>query len=242
MSKVCKSCGKYYEGEYCTNCGYGNKNLKVKAAEKYKVAEKKRNAGNIDIYNQNKDKSSEQARKNNKKNLLIFVVIIAIGVIAAGLVSSGVFSSREKTDVINNYFDAINERDFDKYISCFPSEMKKDYKNDRKTLDCSKEEYMDMFVSDFEEMYGKGFSISVKLGKEKLLEEYSMDGYKEAYGTVPDISEAYVVSVTVTLNGSESSEEAHMECYVGKVLGSWKLFNIEQVAGTVTEDDLSSAA
>lgn len=247
MAKVCKSCGKYYKGDFCENCGYGNKDLKVKAIEKYKKFNKPERFMNdeekkeyYDRQRQLRVEKKDRIKGKSNKNLLIFVAIIALAVIISGLVSSGVIYKSEKSDVINNYFDAINERDFDKYIKCFPSEMKEDYKNDRKKLNYSKSEYMDEFAKAFEEDFGKGFNITIKLGKEKQLEEYSMDGYKEAYGTVPNISEAYIVSVTVNISGPEKTEEAHMECYVGKVKGRWKLFNIEQVAGTITEESLSS--
>ncbi|MGN0601957.1 MAG: hypothetical protein ACI4I7_04525 [Oscillospiraceae bacterium] len=241
MSKICKSCGNYYDGEYCTNCGYGNKKIKVKSVEKYKKATNRKQSANDSIYAPQNKNSAEKAGKTTSKNILIILIVIAVAVIAAGLIKSGVFSTEEKTDVINNYFQAINERDFDKYIKCFPSEMKEDYENDRETLNCSKEEYMNKFAEEFEKDYGKGFSITAVCGKEKKLNDYSMEEYKEAYGTVPSISEAYVVSVTVDIKGPEKFEQAHMECYVGKIRSKWKLFNIEQVAGTVTEDSLSSS-
>lgn len=236
MSKICKSCGEYYSGDYCEKCGYGNKELKVKSADKYKKAAKKRGAAESSIYAPKGEQAENVAKKRNSKNLLIILIVIAVAVIAAGLVKSGVFSQGDKTDVINDYFAAINERDFDKYINCFPAEMKADLKKDREALGCSKEEYMDQFAEEFEKDYGKGFTIKAECGKQKVLNDYNMDEYKETYGKVPSISEAYVVSVTLNITGPEKSEEAHMECYVGKVGFKWKLFNIEQVAGTIEAD------
>ena len=69
-----------------------------------------------------------------------------------------------------------------------------------------------------------------------------MEAYKEAYGSVPNISEAYIVAATVTTKGSKQTVEVHMEFFAGKVMGRWKLFNIEEVPGTITESDLSSAS
>lgn len=249
MSKICKSCGNYYEGDYCTKCGYGNKNLKVKAAEKYKKATKPErfmtDQEKKEYYALQQKKNQEKTAKSKEKshkNLLIFVSIVAIAVIIIGLISSGVFSKEEKTDVIYDYFNAINERDFNAFIDCFPSEIKKDYKNDRETLDYSKTEYMDKFAEEFENEYGSGFSINVTCGKEKLLENYSMTDYEAQYGSVPNISEVYIVSVIVEITGPEKTEESHMECYVGSVNGSWKLFNISEVAGTITEEDISAVS
>lgn len=235
MSKICKSCGEYYDGEYCTKCGYGNKSTKAMSVEKYKKSANKRRDEKSSIYD--KKKSQAAVKKNTNKNILIFVIIIAIGVIVAGLISSGVFSKEEKSDVVKNYFEAINQRDFDKYLKCFPSEMQDDYESDLEETKLSKEEYMDKFMSDFENVYGKGCSVNAVCGKEKKLKNYSMDEYKKTYGTVPKISDAYVISVDVKINGTQKSDETHMECYVGKVGMKWKLFNIEQVSQSVDLKD-----
>ncbi|MDE6148921.1 MAG: anaerobic ribonucleoside-triphosphate reductase [Ruminococcus sp.] len=244
MSNVCKSCGKYYEGDYCTHCGYGNKDIKTKAAEKYKKTTKPVRFMNDEekkeYYDRQREKLSEKEAKaknpKSNRNLLIFIAVAAVAVIAAGLISSGVISFGDKTDVIEDYFEAITERDFDKYVNCFPSEMKKDYENDRNELNCSKDEYMEQFVSVFEDDYGDSFSVSVKCGKATKLENYSMEQYEETYGSVPKISEAYVVAVTVTLSGSEKTNDEQFNCYVGKVRGKWKLFNLEYTAGTITSE------
>jgi len=247
MSKICKSCGSYYDGEYCTQCDYGNKDLKVKAADKYKkhtkpirfMTEEEKQEYYERLKKEREQQVSQPKRNKSNKNLLIVVVIIAIGVVIGGLIKSGVISWGDKTDVINDYFDAINERDFDKYIDCLPTEMKEDYKNDRNELGCSKDEYMEEFVSVFKEEYGDNFSVSVKCGKETLLEDYNVDNYKNAYGRIPKISEAYVVVASVTLRGSEKTSEEQFFCYVGKVSGKWKLFNLEYSAGTLTPEMVS---
>lgn len=244
MSKICKSCGKYYDGEYCPHCGYGNKDIKTKAADKYKakpkpvrfMTEEEKQEYFNKLREEHEKKDTQPKKTNSNKGLLVVVVIVAAAIIVAGLFKSGVISRGEKTDVIEKYFTAITERDYDDYIDCFPNEMKEDYENDRDVLNCSKEEYMEQFVSVFKDEYGEGFSVSVKCGKETKLENYSMDEYKAAYGNVPSISEAYVVSATVTLSGSEKTNDEQFYCYVGKVRGKWKLFNLEYSAGTLTPD------
>ena len=250
MTKICKSCGKYYDGEFCPHCGYGNKDLKTKAADKYKKrpkpvrfmdeAEKQEYYERLKQEREQKGADKKPAKKSNK-GLLVVVALVAVGIIVAGLIKSGVISWGEKTDVIYKYFDAISERDFNDYIDCFPAEMKEDYQNDREELGCSKEEYMEKFVEVFKDEYGKGFTVSAKCGKEKKLEDYSMDKYKAAYGTVPSISEAYEVLAKVTLSGSKKTNEEQFICYVGKVGGSWKLFNLEYSAGTLTPEMVESS-
>ena len=249
MAKICKSCGEYFNGDYCDKCGYGKTDVKIKSVEKYKKFNKPErfmsDEEKQEYYEHMRHKQAEKAEKakgKSNKNLLIFVAIVAVAVIIAGLVSSGVISKGEKTDVVKDYFQALNERDFDKFVKCFPKEIKQEYKDDRSNLNYSKDEYMEELVSDFKEEYGEGFSFEVSCGKEKLIDDYSMEAYKEAYGKVPNISETYIVAATVTVKGPDKTAEVHMECFVGKVMGRWKLFNMEEVPGTITEDTMSSAS
>lgn len=244
MSKICKSCGEYYDGDYCTKCGYGKKDIKSKAAEKYKkytkpvrfmTDEEKKKYYDRQHENYTEKQAGAKKAKSNK-NLLIFIIIIAFGIITAGLISSGVISWGDKNDVIEDYFEAITERDFDQYIKCFPSEIRKSIEDERDELGYSKKEYMDEFVSVFKDEYGDGFSVSVECGRATELKEYSMEQYKEAYGSAPNISEAYEVAATVTLRGSKKSDDEHFDCLVGKVRGRWKIFNLEYTAGTITPE------
>ena len=156
-------------------------------------------------------------------------------IIVAGLISSGVFSFGDKKDVIEDYFEAINDRDFDDYLNCFPAEIKAELKNDRDEANCSKEEYMNKLISVYEDDCGDNIVISFKFGKISELEEYNMDAYKAKYGSVPNISEAYAVALTETFNGSKGTKDEQCYCFVGKVRGKWKIFNFE-FAGKITPD------
>lgn len=243
MSRICKSCGKYFDGDYCNHCGYGKKDIKTKAAEKYKKnttpvrfmtdEEKKK------YYDRQREKLAEKKAKaknpKSNKNLLIFIALAAAAIIVAGLISSGVFSFGDKKDVIEDYFEAINDRDFDDYLNCFPAEIKAELKNDRDEANCSKEEYMNKLISVYEDDCGDNIVISFKFGKITELEEYNMDAYKAKYGSVPNISEAYVVALTETFNGSKGTKDEQCYCFVGKVRGKWKIFNFE-FAGNITPD------
>ena len=76
MSKICKSCGEYYDGEYCTKCGYGNKSIKVKSVDKYKKRSSKGRVNNSSIYDEKKNHAA--VKKNTNKNILIFTIIKSI--------------------------------------------------------------------------------------------------------------------------------------------------------------------
>lgn len=242
MSKICKSCGKYYDGDFCDKCGYGNKNLKVKAADKYKKRKKPvrfmTEEEKQEYYKQRgiqrPKKSPGQRKKSNKnKNVLIFLILIATAVIVAGLVSSGVISFADKEDVIVDYFDAINEKDFDKYIGCLPAEAKKAHKQDREDMNWTKKQYMEKIAERFEENVGKDLNVTVKLGRSKKIENYNTDNYKALYGSAPSVSEVYKISATLTIKGSDGKMEVHSDIYMGKISGRWKVLEFQQIPGTI---------
>ncbi len=253
MAKICKSCGKEFKGEFCEHCGYGDPNLKTHAADKYKSSTPIRYMTpeqKEEYYAALKKKEEERRLSGGKKKrdpkqvrLLIVIAAAVVLLIVGTLFGSGLLGFGEQnTDVVERYLHAVNERDFDKYVSCFPSDIKKDYEQDLADTGFSEKEYMDAFCSDFAETYGSDFVIEYNILNVKLLEEYSLDGYKEQYGTVPNVSEAYLVVTEVTYRGSQSSETFRYNCYVGKVGLHYKLFNIEYDPGIITTDMFDSSA
>lgn len=244
MSKICKSCGKEYKGEFCEHCGYGDPNLEIKAAKKYQTNKPVRFMTAEEKEEHYKKLKEAQRDKNGKKKrdpkmvrLLIVLAIAAVLIVVGTLFGTGVIGFSEKSsDVVDKYLTAINERDFDKYSSCFPKEMQKDYESDLKLSEMGDKKYMETFAADFAESYGDDFTIGWKIQRADVLTEYSLDGYKEAYGTVPDISEANLVVTDVTFKGSKGEETFRMNFYVGKVGRHWKLFNLQYEPGIITPD------
>lgn len=247
MSKICRSCGKEYKKEYCEHCGYGDPNLKTTAADKYKTAtpvrfmtpeQKKEYYDSLKKKEEERRKNGGKKQRDPKQIRLLIIVAAAVALLIFGtLFSSGVFGTGEKnTDVVEQYFAAVNERDFDKYVSCFTADMKKDYEQDLADTSFTKSEYMDAFCEDFVTEYGSDFLLEYEIINAKPLTEYSMDEYKSYYGTVPDISEAYTIIADVTYRGSKGSDTFRYNCYVGKVGRHYKLFNIEYDPGIVTAD------
>ena len=99
MSKLCKSCGNYYEGDHCDKCGYGDPNLKTHAADKYKKPtkpERFRTEEEKELYAEwEKEKKEDTEIKrhydpNAGKKTLAIVAVVVIGVIVAVLYKSGV--------------------------------------------------------------------------------------------------------------------------------------------------------
>lgn len=251
MSKTCRSCGKEYKGEFCEHCGYGDPNLKIRAAEKYKTQTPVRfmTPEQKKEYYDSLKKKEEQRRKNGGKKQhdpkqlrLLAIVAAAVALLIFGtLFRSGALGIGEtNSDVVEKYFAAVNERSFDKYIACFPPEMKKDYEQDLADTGFSKSEYMDAFCADFAAEYGSDFLLEYEILSTAPLNDYSMDEYKAAYGSVPSISEAYIVTAEVTYKGSKGSDSFRYNCYVGRVGRHYRLFNIEFDPGIVTADMLEN--
>jgi uncharacterized membrane protein YvbJ len=116
MSKLCKSCGNYYEGDHCDKCGYGDPNLKTHAADKYKKPtkpERFRTEEEKELYAQwEKEKKEDTEIKrhydpNAGKKTLAIVAVVVIGVIVAVLYKSGVIFSSTKTEVIENSISSV---------------------------------------------------------------------------------------------------------------------------------------
>lgn len=239
MSKLCKSCGQYYDGDFCDKCGYGNPELKTKAADKYKKPSKPkkfRTEEDQKLYEQwEKEKRDKRTASNSNVKFLIIVAVVVVGVIFAVLIKTGAIFSRDKKDVIKNYFEAVQSGDFNEFVKCFPKEIKNSYLTDLKESGYSEEEYMKEYNKDFKESYGDDYKISVKFGKETKLDkdDYDMSEYKKAYGSAPNISEAYEIVVYTTFKGSKGSEDAKLYLYVGKCSGGWKIFNLTQDNGII---------
>lgn len=235
MSKLCKSCGEYYEGEFCDKCGYGNPNIKTKSADKYKKyrkPERFRSEEDKAYYKSIDDEQAKSAPRRAPKagiKTLAIVIVIAVGLLIFALVRAGVIFSESRDKVVEKYFSAIQSENFEDFISCFPSEIKADYENDLKQSGLAKDKYLGELYKDFEDMYGKGYKIEVKFGNEKELEksEYSMSEYKKQYGSAPSISQAYEMAVTVKFSGSKKKEEFPMYICVGKCSGKWKILSTE---------------
>ena len=220
MSKLCKSCGNYYEGDHCDKCGYGDPNLKTHAADKYKKPtkpERFRTEEEKELYAEwEKEKKEDTEIKrhydpNAGKKTLAIVAVVVIGVIVAVLYKSGVIFSSTKTEVIEKYFKSIQTSDFDSFVECFPKEMKNEYEQQRTDV---------------------SFGRETKLKKS----EYDLSEYKSFYGSAPNVSEAYEIVTNVTFKGSKGSEDAKLYIYVGKCSGKWCIFNITQDNGIVDED------
>ena len=240
MAKICKSCGSYYKGSYCEKCGYGKPETKSKVLEKYKKATPKKpvrfmtEEEKAAVKLSAKEKPMQRrADPNARRNLLIAVAVITVGVVIFVLISRGVLFSNKKEDVISQYFTALDNNDFDKFTDTLPKEIKNVYEEEREKMGLSGEDYIRQFKQPLEEVYGSGLSISFTLGREEKLDKetdsevFDLTAYKKRYGSAPSVSEIYVVYVEVTYSGSISKETVEYQCYIAKTGWKWKIFNME---------------
>lgn len=225
MTRTCKSCGKDYSGEYCPHCGYGDPNLKTHAADKYK---KSTVPERFMTDEQKKEYRKTTAKKTNKR--VVYFVIFLCAVVAATFLtlyfSGSIGKAKSCEEVCKRYITAVNERDFDSFVSCFYGEMRADFRDDRDKTGLSKDDYMKTFAEDFASRFGDDFTITPKVIHKERLKDFSMNGYEEAYGSVPKISQAQIVTVELKFKGSKGEETDRADFYVGKVGRKWYLFNM----------------
>ena len=249
MAKICKSCGSYYKGSYCEKCGYGKPDTKSKSLEKFKKATPKKpvrfmtEEEKAAVKVTAKDKPiQKKADPNARRNLLIAVAVVTLGVIIYVLISRGVLFSNKKEDVISQYFTALRDNDFDKFVATVPKEIKNAYKDEREEMGLSGEDYMRRFKEPLVPVYGEGLTLSFELGREEKLdrtaepEVFDLTAYKERYGSAPSVSEAYIVYVDVTYTGSIKSETVRYNCYIAKTGWKWKILNMEFDPGIMTAE------
>ena len=245
MSKVCKSCGKEYKGKFCEHCGYGDPSLKTHAADKYKKQkavrymtpeEKEEYYAELKRREAERRRTGKQKRDPKQVRLLIVLAVAVVLLIGGTLLFSGVFGSGSSSEVVASFFKAVNERDFKKYASCHSKEQKEAIYDDLAASGLNEKQYMDEFCSVFAEEYGDDFTVTYSIENIDPLTSYSMEDYRAAYGTAPNISEAELVVLDVTFKGSKGEETFKMNASTAHIGLSWKLLDLSYAPGIITPD------
>lgn len=232
LAKICKSCGKEYSGEWCEHCGYGNPDLKVKAAEKYKKIQKPvrhmTEEEKARYYAEQTKKTKSKRKSADSKALKILTAAFCVLLVAAIVLfvlykKEYIFKPEDKSEVISNYFQSINDRDFDAFLSCVPDEIEDQYKSEAEKMDIESGNEIEFLYSDFSDIYGDDFKFDITIGRESEVDSSTIsdyeDQYKELYDSSINISEASSFAVEAKISGEKSESTVYYEVYVAKIGG-----------------------
>ncbi len=247
MTKICKSCGKEYTGEYCEHCGYGNPELKIKAADKYKKIQKPlrhmTEEEKAQYYKEHPSAKKSAKNKNGTKvlkaaTLFFCIALIAVIVLFVLYKRGYIFTVNDKREVAAKYFQSISDRDFDEFLSCFPPEHKNAYEDEAEKMGISDENALDTLYADYREKYGDNFKFQANIGKESQLEESVISDYEKEYKSIYDssidVKEASVFSVDAKITGDKLTEQVYYEVYVAKIGGRWYVVNVADISPSIS--------
>lgn len=247
MTKICKSCGKEYKGDFCENCGYGDPNLKTVAADKYKKIQKPlrhmTEEEKAQYFKEHPAQKNKTGKKNNSKKLKIITVVIC-GILVAAIVlfvlykRGYIFNNTDKREVAAKYFQSISDRDFDEFLSCFPDEIKDSYKKSADEMELKEDKALDTLYADYREKYGDDFKIDANIGKEQSVEQSVITDYekeyKEKYDENITVKEASIFSIDAEIKGEKLTEKVYYEVYVAKIGLKWYVVNVANISPSIS--------
>lgn len=252
MAKICKSCGKEYTGDWCPHCGYGDPNLKTKAADKYKKNTKPVRFMTEEEkaeYYAEQAKSGKKIKKPSRKAIRIITASVCVAIVTAialfVLYKQGIiFDEGDPSEVAKSYFTAINDRDFDAFLDCVPPAISDAYEEEVEELGIEDGAEFDTLYSDIMDAYGDDFKIETEFGRQSEVDDDTISDYEDTYEELYDksinVKKAYKYSVTATISGSEGSDVAYYEVYVARFGGSWYVVDAAVVTTTISADEEES--
>ncbi len=225
MAKYCKSCGKEYSGSYCDKCGYGKPAERSKTFDKYKSNR------------QLKEEKLKKAQQSGKKpvsagRIIALVVMVAavIGLVIWALIKADIIGTGDKTEPVKSYFEAIAENDYDKYVSTMPEAIADTYDEYIKTFSLSKDSFIKDSYSDYYQLLGDSFTVTVNCGEETELGGADVmdaeETFKQNFGEEVTFKKAYKIYTEVVYTG-DVTKTYYYDVYVAKIGFSWYIVNID---------------
>ncbi len=224
MRRNCPECGERFEGDVCPRCGAAvSKKVKTDTSTA-KLAEN----AIADKFLTDEQRAAAQAQLANRKkdrSVLIFLIIIVLLAVGFILYRSGFVGGGSYKKPIEQYFQAISQRDFDMYVGSMLDNIGGEYIKERDSLGYSGYDYMNKLYRDLFEQFGEDMTISLTFNsRSKTEQEYVQsfaDGYAETYGEAVNAKAVYTANVTVHFSGSVSSADVDMECFVLRHKRKW---------------------
>ncbi len=158
----------------------------------------------------------------------IFLLIILIAVIAGVLFifyRNGVIGGGSGEKPVEQYLQAIADKDFEAYTSAMLPLMAEDYRNDLAERGITPVEYMELLYSDYYGEFGDDLSIDIEItGRSRVDAEFVdmfKESYEDIYGETPKLGRALEIDVAAYFSGSKSADLIELECYSVKSGKSW---------------------
>lgn len=216
MRRNCSNCGMCFEGDICPECGtpaVKQKNGKIQSAADKFLTDEQRAAA----------EARSQANAKDKKTLIFLLILVATGIIFI-IYRNGLIGGGSYKEPIEQYFNAIIERDFDSYIKAMPPKMQEDYIAERNEMSLSGYDYLDKLYSDIFSQFGDTVQVELEFfGKSRPDEEYIRSfesSYQQAYGENINTKTVYGVLVVAHFRG-DISADLELECFVLRHKGRW---------------------
>lgn len=157
-----------------------------------------------------------EKKKKSLKTLNIFtaaaVVILLVLLLNLYLYKEGRLGEKKYYKLVENYFSAVGEKDFKKYIGCFDKSTRQEYISQKQEKNLSDSEYMWWLYSDFAESYGEDYNISVGIVGDRQEDNF------------------YIVTADVIVNGNGKSDKVTYNCYVFKIGKKYYIADIEDIS------------
>ena len=228
----CSNCGtELTEGSaFCSNCGAKNESQAVQETGNGPVAP-------VRIPGQ--DAGYHAGKKLSNKTIGIIAVAV-VGVLVLFLLVKFVslFTAPAYEKPVMNYFNALEEEEFDKVLDAFPDYIA-DYTEDayNNLMGMDYEDSIKTRVESKEDYFGNDLKWSYKVtDKEKLDKddiEDIVNNIEDTYDEEADIETAYELELDVTLEGSDEEDTEEITMTVIKADSKWYI--------GIIDDDLMAA-
>ncbi|SDM63276.1 zinc ribbon domain-containing protein [Acetanaerobacterium elongatum] len=158
------------------------------------------------------------ASSSSKRNQLIGIIAIAVVAIIIIVAGFSILSDNYKF-VIDSACQALEAKDYDKLINCFPPTIQETFERNRLNSGQTKKSYLSGLLGDHK------IKLSYKVLSEDRLSKASVNSLFYSTDFYDDLETVYELNIkyTVSLDGDKSSSSSTM--HVGKIKGKWYIID-----------------